>query len=106
MQTVRGGDDHALGPDLVHHGRGIGIERHTGGLGRSAGTLKGIGDGYELGLGLLDNKTNVVAAHSASANDGNAHGSLLVRHGGLLSKGKTLLPSSHKGGATRLHDAA
>ena len=88
MQAVRSSDNHALGLDLVHHGRRIGVERHAGSLGRGTCALKGVRDGHELGLGLLGNKTNVVATHGASTNDGDAHGSLLVRHGSSFRKAK------------------
>ena len=79
VQVVGGGDDDGLGLDLVHHLGRIGKERHAGGLGRGAGALKGVGDGDEFGLGLLGDKADVVAAHGAGADDGNADG-VELRH--------------------------
>ena len=79
MQVVGGGDDDGLGLDLVHHLGGIGKERHAGGLGRGAGALKGVGDGDELGFGLLGDKADVVAAHGTGADNGNADG-VELRH--------------------------
>ena len=79
VQVVGGGDNDGLGFDLVHHLGGIGIKRHASGLGRGAGALKGVGDGDELGLGLLGDKADVVAAHGAGADNGNADG-VELRH--------------------------
>ena len=78
VQTVGGGDDDALGLDLVHHLGRVGVERHAGGLGGGAGALEGVGNGHELGLGLLGDEADVVAAHGAGADDGNADGDLLA----------------------------
>ena len=50
VQAVGGGDDDAVGRDLVHHGRGVGVERHAGGVGRGAGALEGVGDGAEVNV--------------------------------------------------------
>ena len=100
MQVVGGGDDDGLGFDLVHHLGGIGVKRHAGGLGRGAGALKGVGDGDELGLGLLGDKADVVAAHGAGADDGNADGVELRHFDSLMvvavecGKGAALAASS------------
>ena len=72
-----GRDDDALGLDLVHHLGGVGVERHAGSLGRGTGALEGVGDGHELGLGLLGHEADVVAAHGTGADDGEADGGLL-----------------------------
>ena len=79
VQVVGRGDDDGLGLDLVHHLGGIGVKRHAGGLGRGAGALKGVGDGDELGFGLLGDKADVVAAHGTGADNGNADG-VELRH--------------------------
>ena len=100
VQVVGRGDDDGLGLDLVHHLGGIGKERHAGGLGRGAGALKGVGDGDELGLGLLGDKADVVAAHGAGADDGNADGVELRHFDSLMvvavecGKGAALAASS------------
>ena len=103
VQVVGRGDDDGLGLNLVHHLGGIGeerIKRHAGGLGRGAGALKGVGDGDELGLGLLGDKADVVAAHGAGADNGNADGVELRHFDSLIlvavecGKGAVLAASS------------
>ena len=100
MQVVGRGDDDGLGLDLVHHLGGIGEERHAGGLGRGAGTLKGIGDSDELGLGLLGDEADVVAAHGAGADNGNADGVELRHFDSLIlvtgECDKGAVPLSHR----------
>ena len=69
-------------------------------LGRGAGALKGVGDGDELGLGLLGDKADVVAAHGAGADNGNADGVELRHFDSLIlvavecGKGAVLAASS------------
>ena len=99
VQAIGSGDDHAIRLDLVHHDSGVGVERHAGGLGRGAGALEGIGDGHELGAGLLGHEADVVAAHGTGADDGDADGGLVLGHGNssLGQEGRPFLPSRRMG---------